>query len=254
MFHDCPGDGNAVVGGCTSSQLVEKHERARRDVVHDAGGFVHFDHERTFAGGDVVRGTDTRENLIDQTDAGRGCGHKGAHLRHEGDERGLTKQRTLTCHVRTGDNHDLLRFGVEFQTVAHIFLSGRHEGLNDGVATFADVNDGAVVHHGTHVVSFARNLCQRIEAVETADGDGVVLQFFDFARHLFDEVVEKNLLEGDDFVFRAENFGFIFFQLFGDVAFRLRKRLFSHPFLRHLVFIGVAHFDVVSENVVEPNL
>ena len=49
VLHDGPGYGDAVVGRCAASQLVEQHEAAWREVVHDVGGFAHLYHEGALA-------------------------------------------------------------------------------------------------------------------------------------------------------------------------------------------------------------
>ena len=68
IFHNGPGNADAVVGGRAASQFVEEHERAFRQVVHDVGGLVHFHHEGALPYRYVVACSDAGENLVDSAD------------------------------------------------------------------------------------------------------------------------------------------------------------------------------------------
>lgn len=83
VFHNGPGNGNAVVSTCAASQLVEKHQTAVRKVIQNAGGFIHFHHKRTFALRNIVAGTYAGENLIHHPDFGTFHRYKTANLSHE---------------------------------------------------------------------------------------------------------------------------------------------------------------------------
>ena len=68
VFHDAPSNGDAVVGRGAAPQFVKQHQAALAEVVHDIGGFGHFDHKGTFAGRDVVRRSHAGEYFIDHPD------------------------------------------------------------------------------------------------------------------------------------------------------------------------------------------
>ena len=151
MLHNAPRDGDAVVGRGAASQFVEEHQTALRDVVHDVRRLAHFDHEGTFAHRDIVRSPHAGEDFVDHPHTCRVGGDERTDLRHQCDERRLAEQRTLTRHVRAGDDDDLLLLGVEQDIVRHIFFARRHEGFDHGVASGLDVEHFALVHHRTHV-------------------------------------------------------------------------------------------------------
>ena len=64
------------------------------------------------------------------------------------------------------------------------------------------------------------------------------------------QVHEKLLFQREYFVLCTQYLFFVFLQLLGDVALSLCQRLLAHPLLRHLVLIGVAHLQVVAEDIV----
>ena len=52
------------------------------------------------------------------------------------------------------------------------------------------------------------------------------------------------------FVFGTEYLLFVLFQFLRNVAFGIDQRLLANPFLRHFIFVHVAHFDIVTEHIV----
>ena len=69
VLHDAPSDGDAVVGGRTTTEFVKKNERTVGEIVHDVGGFAHFHHKRTFSHGDVVGSPHASKDFVYQTHA-----------------------------------------------------------------------------------------------------------------------------------------------------------------------------------------
>ena len=45
VFDDSPRNGDAVVGGGATTQLVEEHQRSWRHIIQYVRGFRHLDHE-----------------------------------------------------------------------------------------------------------------------------------------------------------------------------------------------------------------
>ena len=92
IFHDSPGDGNAIVGGCSTTQLIEKYQRAGRHIVQNVGSLRHLHHKGRFTQRDVVAGSHTGEDLIYQTYPCTLGRNKAAHLSQQHDERRLAEQ------------------------------------------------------------------------------------------------------------------------------------------------------------------
>ena len=251
MLHDGPGDGNAIVGGSAAAQFVEEHEAALREVVHDVGCLAHFHHKRTFAHRYIVRGAHSGEDFIDKADARAVGGHKTAHLGQQGDERRLAEQRTLTCHVGSRDDDNLLAIAVQLHIVGHIFLAHRHERFDDSVASAAYVEHQALVHHGPYILPFRCHLGQAVQAVQLRECCSVALERGNQCASRLHQFREDAVLQYLNFLLSPENFLLIFLEFLCDVAFGLGQRLFAHPFGGHVVAVGVAHLYVVAKHIVE---
>ena len=157
VFHNGPGDGNAVVGTCAASKFVEQHQTSVRKVIQNTCSFVHFHHKCTFALRNIVAGTHAGKNLIDYPDFGTFHRHKTSNLSHERYQCSLSEQSRLTRHVGTCNNDDLLRFPVEKYIVCHIAFADRQLLLYHRMASLFDFYHIAVVDFGADVFIFRRN-------------------------------------------------------------------------------------------------
>ena len=72
-------------------------------VVQDRCRFGHLDHERGAAGGQVVGGTDAREDLVERTKYDAAGWHETADMRHQRDQGRLAHVGGFTAHIRAGD-------------------------------------------------------------------------------------------------------------------------------------------------------
>ena len=83
MLGDGPGNAHAVVRARASPNFVEQHKAARSQVVQDGRRLIHFDHEGGLAAADVVGGTNTCEDAVEDAEVGRLGGDKRPGLRHQ---------------------------------------------------------------------------------------------------------------------------------------------------------------------------
>ena len=65
-----------------------------------------------------------------------------------------------------------------------------------------------------------------------------------------DDVGIDALFDDEHLLLGAEDLLFVLLQLLGDIAFGVGQRLLADPRLRHLLLMGVAHLDIVAEDVV----
>ena len=122
------------------------------------------------------------------------------------------------------------------------------------MASLLDVDDGAVVDDGTVVVVFACCYGEGEEAVELCYGVGVLLKHgYELACPL-DELGVELVFEGGYLFFCSEDFLLILFEFLCDVSLGLGECLLAYPFGWYEVLVGVAHFHVVAEDVVEADL
>ena len=162
----------------------------------------------------------------------------------------MAKQGALTGHVGTSDDDDLLVFRVELHVVWHIALSRRHKGFDHRMAASVNVEHHRVVDNRTDIAVLGGNEGERKEAVERGHRSGIALQGGDVLQGVVEQLRIDLRLKNQDAAFSAQNLFFIFLEFLRDIALGLREGLLANPFVWHLAFIGVAHFDVVTEDVV----
>ena len=250
VLHDAAGDGHAVEGGRASANFIQKHQRPGRQIVQDHGRLQHLHHEGGLSAGDIVRGAHAGKELVEPADMSLRRRHEGAALGHEHNEGRLSEQRALTGHVGAREDDDLLFFRVQIHVVGDILFPGRHEGFNDGVPAFPDVQGLAVVHLGTAIVALYGLLCKARKHIHLGEDAAVHLDGGNLLLDAADELPVQAGLDGVDAVFGREDFLLVLFQLFGDITLRIHQGLLADPLRRNLVPIGVADLNIVAENVV----
>ena len=249
-----PGDRDPVVGTRPASDLVEQHQAALRNIIQDAGRLEHLDHERRFALRNVVRSAHPREDLVHDPDTGLFRRHVASHLRHQYDQRRLPQQRRLTGHVGAGNDDDLLRRVVEQHVVRNVLLAHFHQRLDHRVTPFADVENRRIVDIGPAIVPFDGQRRERQQTVDPRDRRSVYLDLRGILRQFGQQRRKQLLLKHQDTALGSENLLLVLLEFRRDIAFGSGQRLLAYPRLRHLVLVGIAHFDVVTEHVVEADL
>ena len=112
------------------------------------------------------------------------------------------------------------------------------------------VDGVAVVHDGAYVSVLLCALGKGEEAVELCQEGGIVLDGGDEGGEGCDELVEEHGLEAEDAFLGTHYLVLVLLEFLCDVPLGLRERLLAYPVCRHLVAIGVAHLEVVAEDVV----
>ena len=83
---------------------------------------------------------------------------------------------------------------------------------------------------------------------------GIGHEFGHMAAQSHEQFGVDTLLQNGYSLFRTGDGLLILLEFFRDVAFRLCEGLLADPFGGHLLFVGVAHFEIVAEHVVEAHL
>ena len=151
ILHDGPGNTDTIVSGSTSSQLIEEHQRLRRNVVQDVRSLGHLHHKRRFSQRNVIRGPYPCEYLVNQTDSRAFCRYEATNLGQQHNQGCLTQQRRFTSHIRTGNNHDLLLLCIKVDIIRHIPLTQGQLSFNHRVPTLLDVYHIRIINHRTDI-------------------------------------------------------------------------------------------------------
>ena len=122
--------------------------------------------------------------------------------------------------------------------------------LDDGVASLVNLDDVVRLHDGSHVAVLCGCLGEGEEAVEFRHECGVLLQLLYELLDVLHGFEVESCFEGENLVLGTENLLLILLQLLRDVAFAVDEGLLAHPFWWYGILERVAHFEVVSEDVV----
>ena len=171
-------------------------------------------------------------------------------LRHQHYQGGLAEQGRLSGHIRSGEDDDLAAVVAHRQVVGHIFAAGLHHSLDDGMAAGLYFDVERVVDSGAAVVVLGGKECEAGKAVYLGHELRVALYCGHILLDLRHKLAVDAGLDGQD-AFLCTHYGLlVFLQLRGDVALGIDEGLLADPVLRHLVGVGVAHFEVIAEDVV----
>lgn len=256
-----PGDAESIVGAGAAADFVEDDEAAGGRVVENVGGFVHFHHEGGVAAGKFVAGSDAGEYAVDEADVTRFRRDPGTYLGHEGDQGDLPDVGRFSGHVGAGEEHDLVRGGVERGVVGNEGeASGEAEVLcpdgllDDGVASFNDFEGRAFVEFGAAVVPLAGDSGPTTENIEFREGFGGGAEGFAFGEDGGNEVGKEFLFAGFGFFLGVENFFFFFLQFLGVVALGVDGGLAADVVIGNEVEVRFRDFYEVAKRVVELDL
>ena len=86
VLHYCTGDGHPVVGGCSPADFIQEDQRTFREIVQDHRSLEHLDHEGGLSAGDIVRGSDPGEKLVEESEPDLVGRHERANLGHQYNE------------------------------------------------------------------------------------------------------------------------------------------------------------------------
>ncbi len=267
VFHDRPGNGEAVIGAGAAPDLVEHDQAAWCRVGQDVGRFQHLDHERALTGRDIILCPDPGEDAIDDADAGLVGGNERADLGHQRDQCHLPQPRTLAGHVRAGQDDDLVGIGIEQGVVGHV-LAGWEYALDHGMPPGNDFDAGAVGEIGTYVVAFDRHFGQGADGVDPGNRICRPLEAFRMLGHAQDQRAVDIGFERCQRIFRRQDQRLVFLQLRCEVAGGVGQRLLgnvvvgqggagfaaSHPVAIGRGERGSGDFEVVAEHPVVANL
>ena len=66
VLHNAPGYTDTIVSAGATAYFVQQYQASLRNIIDDAGRFVHLHHKSTFATAQVIAGTHTGKNFIGQ--------------------------------------------------------------------------------------------------------------------------------------------------------------------------------------------
>ena len=166
----------------------------------------------------------------------------------------MTQQSGFTCHVRTGENDDLLTVVVQQYIIGYILLAQRHIFLYHRVTSLTNVYHEAVVHVRAYILVLRRRGCKTEQAVELCRYVSIGLHHghvLDQGEHQFliDAILyDRYTVVGSyDLILQILKFGRY-------IPLGICQCLLACPLLGNAIFVRIAHLQVVSEHVVESYL
>src|SRR5690606_9343218 len=96
----------------------------------------------------------------------------------------------------------------------------------------------------------ASHLSEGQKAIDERDHPCVLLYLGNIVGRMLYQLVEYPLLDNREFFLRVKDLLFVFLQFFRNVSLRVNQGLLANPIGGDLVFVRVADFKVVPENLV----
>ena len=180
--------------------------------------------------------------------------NKASCLCHDDNKSRLTQQSTLSCHIRTCHNDNLLLLVVEIHIIGYIGLTGWHLCLYDRMASFPDIKYTGVINNRTYVMTFPSQCSKAQEAIQLRKGYRGFLHDRNVCLSRFQKLCIYLSFKYQHTVFCSQYLGFIILQFLSNIAFSLCQCLLSYPFWWNLVFERIPDFQIISEHIVETYL
>ncbi len=232
-FNDGLRDRHPFACRGAAAQLINDDKAATRRLLRHDLNVHHLDHERTLPADEIIGSADPREDPVGDRDARGARRHEAADLRHEADHCHLPHIRTLTGHVRTGNEQDaalLLQQARPVRDERAVLDDSLHHRVstvfNGEIEAFADLRLAEVM----------RRADRRQRLVHIGGGNHLrqLLQSGDVLRNPVAKLREQFILQIDHFILRFQNERFFLFEFWRYVSLCIRKRLFTlvAPFLQ----------------------
>ena len=119
------------------------------------------------------------------------------------------------------------------------------------MAASLNIDHLRIIHIRTDITITFSYLGKREQTVQTTDQVRIHLDrrnIFGKTKHQF---VKETGFQRKYLLFRSQYLFFVFFQFFGNITFGIHQSLFAYPSGRDFVLVGVTHFDIIPENIVE---
>ena len=210
---------------------------------------AHLHHEGGLTARQIIRRADTGKHAVCHADMrGRGR-HIRANLRHDGNQCHLPHIGGFACHIRAGDDSNAVFLAVEQGVVRDEQTVGQHF-LNNRVTAVLDINTVGKIHHRTNIVVITRHISQSAQNVKRCDSLRGFLHAVDLSGNLVAYRNEYLVLESGQAFLRTEHGALELFQLLGDIALAVCKRLLTNIVLRNRLRIGAADLNIIAEHAV----
>ena len=166
----------------------------------------------------------------------------------------MTQQSGFTCHIRTGENDDLLTVVVQQYIVGYILLAQRHIFLYHRVPPLTNVYYETVVNVRAYIFVLGCRSCKTEQAVELCRYVRIGLHH----GHVLDQCEHQFLIDAilyDRYsVICRQNLLLQILKFGRYIPLRICQCLLACPLLGNAIFVRIAHLQVVSEHVVESYL
>ena len=144
--------------------------------------------------------------------------------------------------------------GVKVQVVGDIALAGLELLFDHRMSSIADLQCMPIVQYRTAVAERAGVQGECTQHIQSGYHLGTLLNAADPDHHFLHERCIDLVLQGEHALLGTEYALFQAFEFVGDIPLGAHERLFAHPLVRHLVLVGVAHLQVVTEHIVVAHL
>ena len=216
-------------------------------MFQDVRHFLHFHHERTLTGEDIIAGTDAGKDAVYRANRPFLGRNEGANLSHEDQHGDLAHIRRLTGHIRSGNDQDFMIFMVQSDIIGDeqfIFQIL----FNDGMTAVLDGNRRLRVEARPDVAVVISRAGQTVQAVDAGNGPGRCLHGRDMFLDLTADVAEKLIFQSQHPFLAGQDFDFKLLQFRRDIAFGIDQGLLAYVIIGNGFGIGMGNLEVIAKD------
>ena len=178
VIHSSPSDGKSVVGACSPADLIENNQASLFGAAENIGEFAHFYKECRLSLCQIIRGSDSSENPIYDTDSGVLTRDKTTRLRHQYNECGLPHVSRFTSHIRSGDDQHTGVCVVQIGIVAYKHTICNHL-FDNRVSALFDLQFKTFVDNWLYIAQLIADIGKTAKDIQLRNSLRCLLNFSD---------------------------------------------------------------------------
>ena len=121
------------------------------------------------------------------------------------------------------------------------------------MAAVFDIDGHAVINLRAAIIILPGGQGKRNQHIEGGQHAGILLNMAHILSHKGYQVGKQLLLQHLQAALGSQNFLFVHFKLFGDIALGIHQGLLAYPLGWHLVLMCIAHLQVVAKHLIVGN-
>ena len=193
---------------------------------------MHFHHERALSSCQVVRCSNSGENLIHNRNFRIICRNKRANLCHQRNQCHLSHIGRFSCHIRACNQQHPIGFVVQIGIIRHKNVIAEHP-FHNGMSAATNLNHAIHGNFRLCVLVFNRNICECCQYIHLCNRRGGFLYLLQLCSKAIPNFYIQRFFQPQGFFLGTENIVFCLFQVWCNESLAVGECLFPDVIIRH---------------------